>query len=496
MLHLNVLGGAGEIGGNKILLEDGGSRILLDFGVSYARRKQFFEEYLKPRTAVGLADLLVTGVLPAVEGLYRRDLLQMAGGGAGVLPGASPEGVSALPVHDAPLAQAVLLSHAHLDHAGHIAFLDERIPVLCSPLTYRTLVAMHESRAREFESEIVNFKPRPAFQSDRSVVPRLFLEVEGEFEAGESPASSGASGTGGLRCRALPVDHSMLGCVAYLIRTSRGNILYTGDLRFHGPEGRLSEAMVAEAAREGVWMLIPEGTRLDVTERRTEQDVLDECLPAVRETSGPVVADFAPRDLYRLATFLRIARETGRSLVVLPQDALLLQHLRGQHPLVPDPKAEPILILKERKRTGTYAEQDYLTWERRVLTWPTVRTAEELRPLAPRLIYALSFWDVQNLIDLGVGSDALYIYSASEAHDEEQERDLWRLDNWLALMGVQRRLSSHASGHAPQEDLVRMVRALRPEVLVPVHTEKPGLWRELVPQVRVMEPEAGVPLSW
>ncbi len=258
MLRLTVLGGAGEIGGNKILLEDRDCRVLLDFGISYTRRKRFFEEYLKPRTAAGLTDLLVTGVLPAVPGLYRRDLLRMAD--------------HELPMHDEPAAQAVLLSHAHLDHAGHVAFLDERIPVLCSPLCHRTLAAMHASRARDFETEIINFKPRPAFGNKGAATPRPFREVEGEFTIG------------GLSCHARPVDHSMLGCVAFL-----------------------------------------------------------------------------------LSTFLRIAQETGRNLVVLPQDAFLLDRLRSLHPLVPDPRAEPILILKERKKTGTYTEQDYMTWERKVL---------------------------------------------------------------------------------------------------------------------------------
>jgi len=469
MLRVTVYGGAGEIGGNKILLDDGQVRVFLDFGISYAQRKRFFEEYLKPRTAAGLTDLLVTGVLPRVPGIYRRDLLRIAPCG--------------LPVHDDPTVDAVLLSHAHLDHAGHIAFLDERIPVYCSPLTHRTLEAIQDSRAREFESEIVNFRPRPAFPGDRGVVVRPFRPLA-------EPVTLGR-----LHVHPWPVDHSMLGCVAFLLRTARGPVLYTGDLRFHGPEAHLSQTMLAAVAREGVWMLIAEGTRLDVTDHRTEDHVFAEALAAVREAPGPVIADFAPRDLYRLATFVRIARETHRSLVVLPQDAFLLDRLRGSHPLVPDVHAEPLLILKERKQSGTYSEKDYETWERRVLAWPTARTAEQLRPEAHRMIFALSFWDVQNLVDLGIGADALYIFSASEAHDEEQARDLWRLNNWLDLLGVRRRLNTHASGHAGQVDLVRMVRTLQPEVLVPVHTEKAELWQTLVPEVRVLEPAPGVPLD-
>ncbi|MBM3470064.1 MAG: MBL fold metallo-hydrolase [Armatimonadetes bacterium] len=485
MLRLTVLGGAGEIGGNKILLEDRGAGLLLDFGISYRRRGMFFEEYLNPRTAAGLTDLLVTGVLPAAPGLYRHDLLEMLKRD-GHPDHPQPGALAVLPLHDEPAAAAVLLSHAHLDHAGHVSFLDERIPVYCSGLTHATIEAMTQSRGRDFETEILNFLSRPALPPYDDAVPRRFEAVEDEFEAG------------GISCRALPVDHSMLGAVAFLVRTSRGNILYTGDLRFHGPEAHLSEAMLESAAAEGVWMLITEGTRLDATERRTEDDVFAECLEAVRGSRGPVIADFAPRDLYRLSTFLGIAKETGRSLVILPQDALLLEHLHGRHPLVPDPRREPILILKERKASGTYRDQDYATWERQVLRWPTAGTARDLRSSRSSLILALSFWDINNLIDLGVGDgdDALFIHSASEAYSEEQAADERRLGNWLNLLGVRARLRSHASGHACQADLVRMARRLRPEILVPVHTEAPGLWSELVPEVQVVEPEAGVEMRW
>lgn len=471
MIQITALGGADEIGGNKILLEADGTRLMLDFGISYARRGQFFEEYLKPRAAAGLADLMVTGVLPDRPGLYRSDLLRL-GGPRVPRP------------HTTPAVDALLLSHAHLDHAGHLGFLDERIPTYCSPLCHRILVAIAGSRGRDFESEFIDFRWRPAFPDTRDEsVPRRFELADREFRVG------------GSVCWPLRVDHSMLGCAAFLIRTSRGNVLYTGDLRFHGPEAALSEAMLETAGREGVWLLVTEGTRLDVTDRRTEADVFSECLAAVHEASGPVIADFAPRDLYRLDTFLRIARQTGREFVILPQDAFLLEELQGMHPLVPDPKRPPIVVLKERKMSGTYSEKDYQKWERSVLAFPTARTVDDLRAVRNRLILALSFWDVLNLVDLAVGPETLYVRSSSEAYTEEQALDDQRFHNWLGLLGVTRTISSHASGHAPQPDLVRMVRALRPEILVPIHTLRPDLWESLVPEVRVIRPAPGGTIS-
>ena len=50
MVQIQLLGGVGEIGGNKFLIRDGDSKILLDFGMSLGLRGQFFSEpFLAPR---------------------------------------------------------------------------------------------------------------------------------------------------------------------------------------------------------------------------------------------------------------------------------------------------------------------------------------------------------------------------------------------------------------------------------------------------------------
>jgi ribonuclease J len=47
----------------------------------------------------------------------------------------------------------------------------------------------------------------------------------------------------------------------------------------------------------------------------------------------------------------------------------------------------------------------------------------------------------------------------------------------------------HTSGHAPEEDLARLVRRLRPRHLLPVHTEHPERWTELLrgEKIRILD---------
>ena len=63
MVKLTFYGGVNEIGGNKILLEDGEKKLFLDFGFPFKRNKQFYEEYLKPRPGAGLLDPTAGGLM-------------------------------------------------------------------------------------------------------------------------------------------------------------------------------------------------------------------------------------------------------------------------------------------------------------------------------------------------------------------------------------------------------------------------------------------------
>lgn len=76
MVSLTFYGGANEIGGNKILLEDKGARIYLDFGQSFDFGEDYFYEYLQPRAAHGLEVYFEFDLLPKVSRLYSKKMLE------------------------------------------------------------------------------------------------------------------------------------------------------------------------------------------------------------------------------------------------------------------------------------------------------------------------------------------------------------------------------------------------------------------------------------
>lgn len=488
MVSVTCYGGVNEIGGNKILLRDGDSCLSFDFGTSFKRRYEFFEEYLKPRAGVGLLDMLEMELIPPLEGIYRRDLAPTLD---------FWERWREHPLYRRTCLGGVLLSHAHLDHSGYISFLEPEIPIYCTAMTGFVSKAMQDTGQADFEAEVCYANLREPvdglLKSARIRKRRPFVFVDG-MPAGEPtstfweaiPAKSKAvepadgrypqDTVASLPVRHFAVDHSIFGACAYAVLTSGGWVAYTGDLRVHG-SAQENTRVCAEQMRElRPLALLCEGTRAGDDEKVTEEQVRDNALREVQRAQGLVVADFGPRNVERLLTFLDVARQTGRKLLILPKDAYLLEAMHLASPdRVPDVANSTDILVYQDPKVAPRA------WEAELLSryGSRVAQAEDVRSRQGECILCFSFWDVNDLIDIEPRGGT-YIYSSSEAYSEEQRLDLHRLRNWLAHLGMRfvgdpdgGDEGFHSSGHASGPDLLDFVRMVNPRILVTVHTEQP-----------------------
>ena len=283
--NLAFYGGINEIGGNKILVQDKDLKVFLDFGKSFSSSTRYFEEFINPRTSNGIVDFLEMGLLPNLPGIYRKDLLKFAG----------------LKQHDKPEVDAVVLTHAHLDHSCHIAFLDEAITIYCNKITHAILQCVQETHGRDMEQEILDYKERPLLNNNSDAIPRKFELVEGKFKV-----------EGQLEVETIPVDHSVPGATAIVVYGADKTIVYSGDIRFHGTQGHLTNQLVEKMKSIEPDVFLCEGTRIKESERRTETDVARESERLVKETQNLVVADFSYKDITRFMTFYDVAKKTGR----------------------------------------------------------------------------------------------------------------------------------------------------------------------------------------
>lgn len=536
-MRLTFYDGAGCIGGNKILLEADDTALLLDFGTNFGAEGRFFDEFLRPRGTTGIGDLLDLGLLPPLEGIYRPDL---------DLP-ERPwwERARCRPLYRALRLDAVLLSHAHLDHSGYISYLRADVPVVTSLETAVIAKAMQDTQGAGF-NEVCYVTPREVREGLLGATPYRKVAAEarpfvllgdGEpcddrFRAfwGQGRSSralnqrppacrrEGATQVGGVTVRRFPVDHSVPGASAFAVRTSEGWVVYTGDLRLHGARAEETRAFVRAAAALRPLALITEGTHPEREEPIPEQRVYELAAEAVRSARGLVVADFGPRNVERLLTFHRVARETGRRLAVTAKDAYLLEALHaatvagapatagaGAAPpwTVPDPLADETLAVYVE------AKLDRDAWERALveryldLAPDRVARAELVARRPDEYICCFSYYDLHELLDIWPQGGS-YIYSSSEAFNEEMHIDLDRLRAWVGHFrmrlvgdpgdreGRGREPGFHASGHIHGPGLEEMVEAIDPEVVIAVHTQSPDWFRRRFGGRRpVIVPEPG-----
>jgi len=448
LTSLTFYGGVNEIGGNKILLQDKDTKVFLDFGMSFGKRSKFFEEFVNPRVSNGITDYLTMGLIPDIPGIYREDLLEMAK--------RKPEKSD---------IDAVLLTHAHADHANYISFLNKDIPIHMGAGCHLILKAIADRGSRSLENEILDYKERPlAEHKGEKPVARKIIE----FRTGDKFK------VGSLEVEPIHVDHSVPAAYGFIIYTSEGPVVYTGDIRLHGTHPEMTKDFIAKAKEVKPIALISEGTRIaDKEKEESEKLVYQQCSKTIKDTNRLIFADFNFKDVDRFQTFYKIAQETGRKLVVKLNDAHFLKYLsQDKHLSVPDIDNEHIVIYLPKKGSGTYSDSDYTSTEKAFLNLNNAWTAKQIAENESKVLCCMGFYSFTSLIDIKPEPGAVYIHSSSEPYNEGQVISSDRADAWIEHFGMSR-VQSHCSGHARGRDLLEAVAEIGAKTLFPVHTEHP-----------------------
>jgi len=455
MVELTFYGGVKEIGGNKILLQDHDTKIFLDFGMSFSRRARYFEEFLNPRTANGIGDFLEMGLLPDIPGIYRSDLLEHHGRSA-----------------VEPQISGVLLSHAHADHANYISFLHKDIPIYCGDTCRRILDAVAEQSTRDIENEVIDFRLRPLYRSRYKIPPvirKFHLFTTGKKFTIDS-----------LEIIPIHVDHSVPGAYGFIIYTSEGPVVYTGDLRMHGLHATMTDDFAVAAQQAKPIAMISEGTRIDKKKtNESEQKIYHDSKEKIRHNKTLTIVDFNFKDVDRFTTFFKIAKHLGKTLVINFKHACFLeQYCKDKKLKVPSTSDPNLAFLKPKRLTGTYINDDYTdTYIKKRLHYPNILTAADIMKNPSKYMIVLNFWYFSDLVDLKP-KNGLYIHSLSEPFNEEMEISYDRMRNWLTHFDIEY-YQSHCSGHINGDDLKELITKIHPKKLYPIHTEYPGLFRKL-----------------
>ena len=460
-MNIQVLGGAKEIGGNKILVSHKDTRILLDFGMSFSQSSWYFSEFLQPRKCVSLTDFFEFDLLPDLPGIYREDYLKHMG--------RDPEEQS---------VDALFLSHAHMDHSAYIHFLRKDIPIYCTEPTKIILQCIEETGKGGFSDLCTHCEAFAFYETRTGTLGRVTRRKE-EYVTEREYNTKRTVKIGSLEIEMAPVDHSLPGACGFIVYSDEGNLIYPGDLRFHGLHGEESYKFIERAREAEPETFLCEGTRINKKSKKSEEDVKNEIEKLILKSKGIVFVEHPKKDIDRVKTIHDTAKNNERDFVVDLKLAYLIEKLGKRSPL----DIKDVTILVPKKKWGLIDKEDvpedqvlrdYDPWERDFIGRGNTVRCGELKKNPEDYVVSTSLWEINQLVDIQP-KNAIWIKSSCEPFSEEMELDEERKDHWLEHFGV-KKYEAHASGHASGPEIKQMIKEINSKGVIPIHTEHPEMF--------------------
>jgi ribonuclease J len=343
--------------------------------------------------------------------------------------------------------RAVFLTHGHEDHIGALPYVlrHRAVPVYGTPMTLALV------REKLTEHGLLESVPL------RRLAPGATVEI------------------GPFRVEAVHVTHSIVDAVALAIRTPVGTIVHTGDFKLDetplaGPPSNLQR--FAELGDAGVLVLLSDSTNVEREGTTPSERDVGECLETIfRGRRGKVIVSTFASHVHRIQQVFDVSHRLGRRVALVGRSlgvnvalAMELGHLRV-----------PPNTLVDLSRVSALAPDEVTI----------IATGSQAEPLSALARIAMND---HPMVKAGPG-DTLVLSSRVIPGNE---RAVGNLINHFYRRGAavitHRELPCHASGHASQEELRRMLALTRPRHFVPVH----GEYRHLVRHARLAH-EAGVP---
>lgn len=338
---------------------------------------------------------------------------------------------------------AVFLSHAHSDHYGFFGLITKDTP------TYAT------------EETFAMMGLDGIFGTDHSShLKRCTLQGYKTYDIC------------GISVTCYPVDHSAFGACALLFEVDGKRILYSGDIRNHGPKGVLYKRLP-----KGVDYLLLEGTNisrakntiseLDVTERFIKAfDVSPEALHLVWCSS---------KNIDRICAIFKACKRRNKQLLIDPYVANVLAEAAKLNPKIPSTTSDRIKIFFAQHLTTKLSESDK---ERYIYPLnPKIKkvTYDEISN-APGQYVMIVRPSLLDFIQRIKAEHIRLIRSIWSGYWGEPHTDTFR--KWVKSH-CEHIMDIHSSGHADAKSLYDIVEHIQPKSIVPIHTEQPELFGKL-----------------
>ena len=341
---------------------------------------------------------------------------------------------------------AIFITHAHADHFGLLTQLDSEIPIFMSKET-KILI----------ENNLFN---RVNLEKHRVIVIPIRQKIRfKDFEI-----------------TAYHVDHSAFGACAFLFEAEGKSILYSGDIRLHGPKGKLYKLLPRN----------PDYLILEGTNAENEIDCLKES-----ELTTSFIDEFkispctlhtvwcSSQNIDRIVPLYKACKRTGKQLIVDPYTAIVLNAVSKLNSNIPNPTTfNDVKIFFPRKLT---------TLLRRLCSDDFIK---QMNPLKNKVSYKEITANPSGYVMIVKNSVCDFLENLSTYQFPMKftisiwngYRDDVKNSNIRKFVENHYQITDeiHTSGHANLQGLRVLKNYLSPKKLIPVHTFVEDTYKEKI----------------
>ena len=338
-----------------------------------------------------------------------------------------------------PQFKAVFLTHAHLDHYGLIKLINPKIQIYVSKITYDILTKITPLLPNGNYDELENLK---------IIEDNKWIDM------------------GSIQVRAHNVDHSIAGACAYEVSVFGKTIVYTGDIRFHGRASQQSEEFKNKIKNPDC--MIMEGTTLGRLEQNivTEEDLESKFIDIFKEKKLPLV-QFSPQNLARFETVYNACIKANKTLIIDPYTCFVLEIYKSEK--------DNNIPQFDWNNIGVYFAKNSVTEKlaktKKLFEYKSKKVTEEEILKNPEKYVIKGNWTINSKILKQMDKNKInIIFSMWKGYLDRPNQ----FENYKDLITV-----LHTSGHAYIKDLQQLVTTMKPQKLIPIHTECKEKYKEL-----------------
>lgn len=431
--------GLRTIGGVNASVTYGKDRVIFEFGAAFEPSTAVYDGIVEPRAKEWVRDMLKIGILPRIEGVYRRKDL-------GTYPLLSAE--------DSDLNTAVFITHLHLDHMALMGTVAPRIPVYLH----------HNAHVIEHALEATGNGIQTLERDYSDLVPNEPIHV-GEIDI-------------------LPILCKDTGhCdFAFLITTPDGTIHWTGDLCLHGLQAEKTWAQMELLKSKKIDVMLCDSTSyidsglqrvyhstdtsLIKPDRQVPQGMLNEqqyrdaLFRRIRNCRGLCVFNYYQREMDEAGEYIDWAHRCGRQCLFEPDAAYLVYKFYGMKPNVYIPDSY------------RYAAKNTQEWLTELLMNVVEVTADEIRTNPAGYLLQNSYRHILELLSLPA-ENGIYLHEGGQPLGE-YDPAFANMRRILSIAGFEYATSDdNYFGHAYPNQVKFFVDQIDPKVLIPCHSYNP-----------------------